>query len=115
MKEAADLIISARNQRKGIDKDSKELINKMIKEGDLNDMDSANCYYLCRTANLILRIKQNDYFDSKQIATIFLKKAEEIANSELDYKNLIKTVIYTDSDEYTGGMNDHAWADQLID
>lgn len=114
LSEAADLVVSTRSQKKGIDKDSKDLIAKMIKEGNLKDVDTANCYYLCEAAGRILRIKNNEYFDPRSIATLFLKKAQDIAEDASDYKYLIKSVIYTDDDEYTGGLNDQAWADELL-
>lgn len=114
LSEAAELVISAKSQKKGIDKDSRDLIGKMVKEGNLTDVETANCYYLCETAGRILRIKKNDYFDPKSIATLFLKKAQGIAEDASDFKHLIKYVIYIDDDEYTGGLNDQVWARDLL-
>lgn len=108
------LIVAAKSAKKGIDKDSKDLITKMIREGILDDLESANCYRLSNAATLILRIKDNDHFSQREIAKLLLERAEQIAIDSFHFKHIIKCVIYTDSDEYTGGLNDQVWADNLL-
>lgn len=116
--EAVQIMKDAKSKRKGIDSDSKELLKKLIKEGDFDEDHLDSEYYLNLSASQILRIKENDYFDSKQIGRLFLEEAEKMGMKDpklMTFMPRLTTVAYTDDDEWTGGLNDKSWASKIID
>lgn len=113
LKKLAESMIAAKSKRTGIDKDTKDRIKKMEKEGNFDLLN--NAYHLALTARGILLMQDNDFFNPKEVAIEFLKESEKIADSWLEYEQLIETIIYPDDDEWTGGLNDKEWAYNLID
>jgi len=114
VQKAMDLMVSAKGKRKGIDKDTKDLIKELIKDGQLGE-DKLNSYWLSKTAMIVLMMNENDFFNPIEIATILLKDAEIKADDWSDYDEILKVVIHEDTDNHTGGLNDQKWARELID
>ena len=114
VQKAMDLMVSVKGKRKGIDKDTKDLIKELISDGQLGE-DKLNSYWLSKTAMIVLLMNENDFFNPKEIATILLKDAEVKADDWSDYDEILKVVIHEDTDKYTGGLNDQKWARELID
>jgi len=115
VKEALKLVESVKAKRKGIDKDTKDRIKLLVKNGAFNE-DKMNSHWLSDTAWNILLMNDNDYFNPKEIATVLLKDAEKQATqwpSELE--SVLKVVIHSDTDRWTGGLNNQAWAREIIE
>lgn len=115
VEKAAELLLSSKSKRKGIDKETKTLIKELEKVGMLDPDMLKNPYHLARNARSILLMKDNDFFNPKEIAIAFLKESENLADSWLEYSELLETIIYPDDNEWTGGLNDKEWAYNLID
>jgi len=118
LSKAVDLLLSAKSKRKGIDKDTKNDIKRLEKDGNFDKDMLSNAYHLEITGEAILGMKENDFFDPKKIGRLFLESAINLSKDNLQfdiYKSVIKTSYREYGDSSYGGLGDKKWALELLD
>jgi len=118
LKEAAELLLSVKSKRKGIDKETKDKIKELEKVGNFDTDMLENPFHVVRTGNSILTMKENDFFDPKEIGRLFLSDAIKNADGSLIvdiYKTAIETAFNDFGNEYYAGLGDKEWGMELLE